>query len=206
MVAPMRYALLVCASAFVGGQLVGCSAPEAADTSQSTKGETTTAAAVQPEIVRAADLALDVSGLKSTPTLKVEPMTTDATPGLLRGELALEPFVDFKQPVKAILTVTNPQTYAVGLRYNSGMTADLWLVTQEGKRLWAWSDDMMFTQALRDSQLAAGKVITTSFSIPPKAFAGIPAGGARLEAHFAAKTLESDAVVMAPVVLLLTME
>ncbi|WP_371824899.1 hypothetical protein [Shewanella vaxholmensis] len=43
MVAPMRYALLVGASAFVGGQLVACSAPEAADTSSSTKGETTTA-------------------------------------------------------------------------------------------------------------------------------------------------------------------
>lgn len=206
MVASTRYVLLICVSAFVGGQLVGCSAPEAADTSQSTKGETATAAPVQPEIARAAALALDVSGLKSTPTLKVESMKSDAMPGLLRGELALAPFVDFKQSVKATLTVTNPQTYAVGLRYNSGMTADLLLVTQDGKRLWAWSDDMMFTQALRDSQLAAGKVITTSFSIPPKAFAGIPADGARLEAHFAAKALESDALVMAPIVLLLTME
>ncbi|MFA7520271.1 MAG: proteinase inhibitor, partial [Shewanella sp.] len=129
MVASTRYALLVCASAFVGGQLVGCSAPEAADTSQSTKGETTTAVAVQPEIIRAADLALDVSGLKSTPTLKAEPVMAEKAQGLLRGELTLEPFIDFKQSVKATLTVTNPQTYAVGLRYNSGMTADLWLVT-----------------------------------------------------------------------------
>ncbi|MGL5047883.1 MAG: BsuPI-related putative proteinase inhibitor [Shewanella sp.] len=206
MVASTRYALLVCASAFVGGQLVGCSAPEAADMSQSTKGEVTTATTVQPAISRAADLALGVSHLKSTLILKAEPVMAEKTQGLLRGELTLAPFIDFKQPLKATLTVTNPQTYSVGLRFHSGMTADLWLVTQEGKRLWAWSNEMMFTQALRDSQLAAGKVLTTVFSIPPKVFAGIPAGGARLEAHFAATALASNTAVMAPVVLLLTME
>ena len=204
MVSLKRYALLVSVSVVVSGQLVGCIAPKASSNSKPT--ETKAATAVKPEIVRAADLALDVSSHKNIPTLKVEPVISSAAQGLLRGELTLAPFVDFEHSVKATLTITNPQTYTVDLRYNSGMVADLWLVTQKGKRLWAWSEDMMSTQALRDSQLGAGNVISTSFSIPPKAFAGIPADGARLEAHFAAKAVESNATLIAPVVLLLTME
>ncbi|AVV82547.1 BsuPI-related putative proteinase inhibitor [Shewanella putrefaciens] len=86
------------------------------------------------------------------------------------------------------------------------MTADLWLVTMEGKRLWAWSDEMMFTQAIRDTRLDAGASITEKFIIPENILAAISTDGARLEAHFAAKVIESEVPVMIPVVVLLQWE
>lgn len=134
--------------------------------------------------------------------LVVEPvMPATLQAGLLQGELTVEPFEGTKKPLKATLTVTNNQAYTVGLRFNSGMTADLQLLSHRGQRLWAWSDDMMFTQALRDTQLAPGKQLFARFSIPVNALAKIPADGAILEAKLAGKALESEQVTMAPVVL-----
>lgn len=185
--------------------LQACSSPEVTGPASAVKAANNSIEN-KPEQVRAADLALDVAGVKTITNLKVETVTTDAIEASLKGELTLDTFKDFKQPLKAKLTVTNPQTHAIALRYHSGMMADLWLVSQEGKRLWAWSDDMMFTQALRDTQISAGQEISAVFEIPAKVLAGIPIEGLRLEAHFAGKALESDMATMAPVILLLKME
>ncbi|MCL1091834.1 BsuPI-related putative proteinase inhibitor [Shewanella profunda] len=160
----MRDACLIGASILISSQLVACSVPETADTNVSAITEREIDNAVQPEFVRAADPVLELT--PSLSRLKVEQVKSDKVQGLLQGELLLDPFVGVKQPLTVTFTVTNPQSYAVPLRYNSGMTADLWLVTMEGKRLWAWSDDMMFTQALRDTQLDAGRTITEKFIIP----------------------------------------
>ncbi|ABI39236.1 intracellular proteinase inhibitor domain protein [Shewanella sp. MR-4] len=188
----------------VAGQLFGCFAPQAQPNVPKT--DIRTEAAKQPELLQTADLAAKLQGIETKSSLKVEQVSSHQSQALLTGELSLDAFVDFKQPLKATLTVRNPSTQAVALRYHSGMTADLLLTTVQGKRLWAWSDDMMFTQALRDKQLAAGEELVVRFAIPPKALAGIPNDGAHLEAQFAAKALESELPAMAPVVYLLTLE
>ncbi|MCF1426661.1 MAG: hypothetical protein LPD71_01275 [Shewanella sp.] len=84
------------------------------------------------------------------------------------------------------LLVTNPQSYGVPMQFNSGMTGDLWLMAANGERLWAWSDDMMFTQALRNLTLASGKTMTVNFDIPAKVMERARQGDywqARLMAH-----------------------
>ncbi|MFV0595691.1 BsuPI-related putative proteinase inhibitor [Shewanella sp.] len=190
--------------ALVAGQLFGCFAPQAQ--TNVPKTDIRTEAAKQPEVVQTADLAAKLQGIEAKSSLKVEQVSNKPSQALLMGTLSLDAFVDFKQPLKATLTVRNPSTQAVALRYYSGMIADLLLTTVQGKRLWAWSDDMMFTQALRDTQLAASEELVVRFAIPPKALAGIPNEGAHLEAQFAAKPMESELPAMTPVVLLLTLE
>lgn len=170
--------------------------PSATASSAQASGQTNTNVVLRPE--ETAKLVLSPVHAQ----LVVEPVMPSASePGILQGELTVDPFVDTKKPVKATLTVTNNQEYAVALRFNSGMTADLRLLSHSGQRLWAWSDDMMFTQALRDIQLAPGKQLSARFSIPANVLAKIPADGARLEATLAGKALESGQVTMAPVVL-----
>lgn len=194
----------ICASIIVSSLLAGCSVPETADTNVTAIAESKIDTAVQSEFVRAADPVLELATGASR--LKVEQVKSDKVQGLLQGELVLDPFVDVRQSLTATFTVTNPQSYPVLLRYHSGMTADLWLVTMEGKRLWAWSDEMMFTQAIRDTRLDAGASITEKFIIPENILAAISTDGARLEAHFAAKVIESEVPVMIPVVVLLQWE
>ncbi|NMH64127.1 proteinase inhibitor [Shewanella sp. SHSM-M6] len=126
---------------------------------------------------------------------------------LFTGELILDSAFEPNQPLKVTLLVTNVQRHAVALRYNSGMTADLWLLDPQGKRLWAWSDDMMFTQALRDTVIQAGGVIKVRFLIPAKALARVKGKGYYLEAYFAGKAQEaqeSQQATLAPVRMALT--
>ncbi|MCE9684668.1 BsuPI-related putative proteinase inhibitor [Shewanella sp. AS16] len=123
---------------------------------------------------------------------------------LFTGELILDSAFEPNQPLKVTLLVTNVQRHAIALRYNSGMTADLWLLDPQGKRLWAWSDDMMFTQALRDTVIQAGGVIKVRFLIPAKALARVKGKGYYLEAYFAGKALEAQQATLAPVRLALT--
>ncbi|MGL5360248.1 MAG: BsuPI-related putative proteinase inhibitor [Shewanella sp.] len=127
------------------------------------------------------------------------------------------------EPLSVTLSVNNPTPYPVALRYDSGMTADLWLVSRQGQRLWAWSNDMRFTQALRNSRLEAGKTLTVKFVVPSKALMAILAThatgstntkdashtgvtGAKLEARLLAINLANNTVAMAPVVLPLTVQ
>lgn len=129
--------------------------------------------------------------------------------GLLQGTLTLaagDGVVSARVPLSVTLTVNNPHAYPVALQYDSGMTADLWLMTLQGQRLWAWSNEMRFTQALRQSRLGPGQSLTVTFVIPLKALAAIPATGARLEARFMARSLADNRVALQPVVLPLTVQ
>ncbi|WP_252345710.1 BsuPI-related putative proteinase inhibitor, partial [Shewanella indica] len=49
------------------------------------------------------------------------------------------------------------------------MTADLWLVDDKEQRVWAWSDEMMFTQAIRDTSVKPGQTLKVMFKVPAKA-------------------------------------
>lgn len=75
--------------------------------------------------------------------------------------------------VRFVLQVTNTGTSPVRLRYPSGQSFDF-SVTRDGREVWRWSADRMFTQALRDATLAPGE--TLQFEAGWRPDAGLPAG------------------------------
>ncbi|MGI2261023.1 BsuPI-related putative proteinase inhibitor [Shewanella sp. GXUN23E] len=87
---------------------------------------------------------------------------------LLTGQLQISDKPSARGLTVIQLLISNPQSHGVPMQFNSGMTGDLWLMSAKGERLWAWSDDMMFTQALREVTLASGKTMTVNFDIPAK--------------------------------------
>ncbi len=93
------------------------------------------------------------------------------------------------------LQYTNNQSYGVPLMFMSGMTADLWLFDSQGRKIWAWSNEMMFTQAIRETVMPAGKTQNVKFKIPAEVAAKI-GKGYRLEAMFVGKATESQKPAM----------
>jgi hypothetical protein len=73
--------------------------------------------------------------------------------GPLVTTLSVEPSAD---SVRFLLQVTNATQAPLTLRFNSGQTYDF-SVSEGGRTLWAWSAEMMFTQALRSETLAPGE-------------------------------------------------
>jgi len=70
----------------------------------------------------------------------------------LEGALSIESADD---AVSFSLTVTNVGDAPAELRFRSGLSADV--VVLEGDRtVWRWSDDRLFTQAMRTEVLAPG--------------------------------------------------
>ncbi|WP_372870928.1 BsuPI-related putative proteinase inhibitor [Shewanella sp.] len=65
-----------------------------------------------------------------------------------------------------ILEVTNTAKTSVEAHFSSGMSADLRLTGAGGVLSWAWSQEMMFTQALRNQMIAAGQTLKFTFDIP----------------------------------------
>jgi hypothetical protein len=55
------------------------------------------------------------------------------------------------------LHLTNTTTEVVALEFNTGQRYDMEVADAEGRLLWRWSDDMMFTQALGREVLLAGE-------------------------------------------------
>ena len=70
-----------------------------------------------------------------------------------------------------VLTVTNPTASPVYLSFNSGQNGDLALVAANGQVLWRWSESYMFTQAMRESTVAAGGVREVKFTVPAEVLA-----------------------------------
>lgn len=60
--------------------------------------------------------------------------------------------------VEFVLVVTNMGSSPVELAFRSGQTADF-VVIDDGER-WRWSDDRMFSQAVRSRVLAPGESLT----------------------------------------------
>ncbi len=192
--------------------LMGCSDQQA----DSVKAETT-----KDETV-AAENALqsqDQTTVKSNAQTAVQPVTVSpsASTNVVVGIVATEStedraskkdqsmskaLLDAKLVVndKANITLqyTNNQRYGVPLLFVSGMTADLWLLDPAGHRVWAWSNEMMFTQALRETVMPAGKTQNVKFTIPASVAAKITKGYS-LKALFAGKATESQTPAMLPV-------
>lgn len=115
---------------------------------------------------------------------------------LFKGELTS---LATDKGLKVLLTVSNPHQYGVPIQYRSGMTADLWVINAKGKRLWAWSNEMMFTQALRDVIIAPNQQVKASFIIPAADLATFPED-AKLVARYAGVATESSQVVLADII------
>ena len=130
----------------------------------------------------------------SNQTIKVsagEPMQV-MSQAVLNGHLDVVPFYQNAKSMPVSLTVTNQAEHGVDIQFNSGMTADLWLLNPSGVKIWAWSETMMFTQALRQVRIGAGKSLKANFNVPAEVLAKINTNGYRLQAKFVGKVQESD--------------
>lgn len=116
---------------------------------------------------------------------------------LFEGKLIVEH--DTGSAMNVTLQYTNTQSYGVPLMFNSGMTADLWLFDSAGKKVWAWSNEMMFTQALRETVMPAGKTQNVKFRIA-EGIAMKIGKGFYLQAIFSGRATESQTPAMTPVI------
>jgi hypothetical protein len=64
--------------------------------------------------------------------------------------------------VEFLLQVTNTTDSAVELVYPTGQSFDFVVSDSAGGEVWRWSADRMFTQAVREDELAPGETITHS--------------------------------------------
>ncbi|MGQ0548875.1 MAG: BsuPI-related putative proteinase inhibitor, partial [Armatimonadota bacterium] len=60
------------------------------------------------------------------------------------------------EPIEIRLAVTNGASAAIPLTWYTGQHSDV-LVRQRGALIWQWSHDKAFTQAVRESTMAAGE-------------------------------------------------
>ncbi|UJF20733.1 BsuPI-related putative proteinase inhibitor [Shewanella sp. OMA3-2] len=110
---------------------------------------------------------------------------------LLDAKLAISPFYQDAKSMAVELTVTNSNSVGVDLQFNSGMQADLWLLDPKGQKVWAWSDDMMFTQAIKQIRIGAGKSFKSQFNVPSAILAGVNKPGFTLQPKFKGLASES---------------
>lgn len=70
--------------------------------------------------------------------------------------------------VELTLQVTNPSDQPVELTFPTGQSFDF-VVQRDGRELWRWSADRMFTQAMRSTTLAPGETVTHQATWHPPA-------------------------------------
>ena len=70
--------------------------------------------------------------------------------------------------VQFVLQVTNTSSAAVPLEFSSSQSFDF-AVVRDGREVWRWSADQMFTQALRNESIAPGATRTYTASWNPPA-------------------------------------
>jgi len=149
---------------------------------------------VQPNS-SAVEIASDLK-LRDDKLLPKQVEAKEAVPaGLLTGELQ----VMSNDGLSVLLSITNNQTYGVLIQYRSGMTADLQIMDPQGEKVWAWSDDMMFTQALRDTSIASGQTIKAQFTVPESVLTKLKGRGYSLVAKYVGHATESKQVAMTDV-------
>ncbi|BAJ02361.1 BsuPI-related putative proteinase inhibitor [Shewanella violacea] len=139
---------------------------------------------------------IHVSELKYSKSYKlaknVETVEAKMDKGVLSGQLQITMKTDFT----VSLIITNKQSYGVPIQYRSGMTADLHLLDPQGNKIWAWSDSMMFTQAIRDVVIPSGEMTPVRFKLSKEVLAKIKGKGYSLVAIYAGHATESTKVAM----------
>ncbi|BDM64067.1 hypothetical protein NFHSH190041_15190 [Shewanella sp. NFH-SH190041] len=116
---------------------------------------------------------------------------------VLSGTLSQETVAG--QAAKLTLTVTNPTSKRIALEFHSGMVADIWLLDPNGHRIWAWSEGMMFTQAVMQQVWQPGQTMTDHFQVPAKVMAEVNAPGFKWEARFMGRVLQGNEPAMTPI-------
>ena len=64
--------------------------------------------------------------------------------------------------IEFVLQVTNTTDEPVPVSFSSGQTYDFVVYDASGAEVWRWSDERMFTQALREESVAPGETLTYS--------------------------------------------
>ena len=174
--------------------LMACSQGIVPESKTITVVDTKTHEPIPAKAVKAVVLSKDsIEHSQITKSISEDKMTK----GLLTGEL--EASVD--NGLLVSLKITNNQSYAIPIEYRSGMTADLLLLDPMGNKIWAWSNEMMFTQAIRHTVLQVGKPITVKFKIPAATMKQVKGSGFKLKAIYAGHATESKSVAMGDVTL-----
>lgn len=75
------------------------------------------------------------------------------------------------EEARFVLQVTNTTTSPIELAFSSGQTHDF-VVLRDGREVWRWSGDRMFTQALRTETLAPGATLSFEESWKPGEVSG----------------------------------
>ena len=150
---------------------------------------------LQP-VVQAEAAKIDESSLTSSESYKLakeaEIKDGKMDKGLLSGQLQ----VSLTSGFAVSLLITNHQSYGVPIQYRSGMTADLHVLDPQGNKIWAWSDTMMFTQAIRDVVIPAGKVTPVTFTLPKDVLAQVKGKGYSLVGVYVGQATESSQPAM----------
>lgn len=93
------------------------------------------------------------------------------------------------------LDVSHSGKGSISAHFRSGMSADLKLSGANGERIWAWSDEMMFTQALRKETISAGSSLQFRFDVPRHLLDGC-GGECRLTAEFAGRSADGQELML----------
>lgn len=64
--------------------------------------------------------------------------------------------------IEFVLQVTNTTSSPVPLTFSSGQTHDFVVYDASGAEVWRWSEDRMFTQAVREESVPPGETLTYS--------------------------------------------
>lgn len=80
--------------------------------------------------------------------------------------LTVEPSLITQETKRLVFNITNESSASVQLNFSSGMLADLWLLSPEGKRLWSWSQEMMFMQMQQQKTIVPNQKLTQIFQVP----------------------------------------
>lgn len=97
------------------------------------------------------------------PTTEAPRMSDSPNASPLVSSLQVESDAD---SLHFLLQVTNASAAPVQLTFRSGQSFDF-VVLQDGRELWRWSADRMFTQAIRNVTLAPGETRTYDASWSP---------------------------------------
>lgn len=97
------------------------------------------------------------------------------------------------------LDVSHSGNGSISAHFRSGMSADLKLSGANGERIWAWSDEMMFTQALREETISAGSSLQFRFDVPRRLLDGC-GGECRLTAVFAGRSADGQELMLPTVI------
>ncbi len=84
---------------------------------------------------------------------------TPAAGGVLALEVDVPAPLVAGAPVTWPLVVTNPTVTAVTLSFPSGQQGEVVLTAPDGSEAYRWSEGMMFSQALTETELAAGSEV-----------------------------------------------